>query len=136
MLRPDQGYKPGEQVFTSYGPKSDGELLLSYGFVCASGTNPHTSYKLRLSVDEGDPAFQDKQQSLQQHGLPASVQFPLKLSGMPSGLLQYAAFVDSQPSEPGEVQALGNYLFGEVRCCSWYAMIKIAHVSLIMLVDS
>ena len=114
VLRPDQKYKPGEQVFTSYGPKTDGELLLSYGFIPPLGTNPHDACRLRLNIDKTDPTYQQKLKSLEQHKLPASIQFPLKLSGLPTGLLQYAAFVDAQPSEPAEVEELGNYLFEQV----------------------
>ncbi|XLR27330.1 hypothetical protein S83_055230, partial [Arachis hypogaea] len=36
----DRPYQPGEQVFISYGKKSNGELLLSYGFVPREGANP------------------------------------------------------------------------------------------------
>ena len=114
VLRPDRAYKPGDQVFTSYGPKTDGELLLSYGFVSPPGANPNDARRLRLSVEEGDPTFQDKVQSLRQHDLPTSISFPLKLSGLPSGLIQYAAFVEAQPSDPAEVQQLADYLFGQV----------------------
>ena len=44
----------------------------------------------------------------------SSISFPLRLSGIPNGVLQYAAFVEAQPSEAGEVQVLGKYLFGQV----------------------
>lgn len=114
MLKPDRAYKAGDQVFTSYGPKTDGELLLSYGFVCPPGANPNDARRLRLAVEEGDPTYEDKLHSLRQHKLPTSISFPLKLSGLPSGFIQYAAFVEAQPSEPKEVQQLADYLFGQV----------------------
>ncbi|KAK9792693.1 hypothetical protein WJX73_002523 [Symbiochloris irregularis] len=113
VLKPDRAYKPGDQIFTSYGPKTDGELLLSYGFVCPPGANPSDACRLRLAVEESDPTYQDKLQSLRQHKLPTSISFPLKLSGLPSGFIQYAAFVEAQPSNPTEVQQLADYLFGQ-----------------------
>lgn len=54
VLRPDRSYAPGEQVFASYGQKSSGQLLLSYGFV--PETNPHEAVRVELTVDPDSPA--------------------------------------------------------------------------------
>jgi len=39
----------------SYGGKTGGELLLSYGFCPPSDTNPHEAYLLRLGMRADDP---------------------------------------------------------------------------------
>jgi len=56
-------------VFISYGKKSNGELLLSYGFVLKEGTNPNDSVELSLSLDKSDKCYKEKLEALQKHGL-------------------------------------------------------------------
>ncbi|KAJ0111346.1 hypothetical protein Patl1_01807 [Pistacia atlantica] len=67
----DQPYQPGEQVFISYGKKSNGELLLSYGFVPKEGTNPSDSVELPLSLKKSDKCYKEKLEALRKHGLSA-----------------------------------------------------------------
>ncbi|KAF6160931.1 hypothetical protein GIB67_007572, partial [Kingdonia uniflora] len=50
----DRPYQPGEQVFISYRKKSNGGLLLSYGFVPKEGTNPSDSADLSVSLNKTD----------------------------------------------------------------------------------
>ncbi|KAK7818765.1 ribulose-1 [Quercus suber] len=69
----DRPYQPGEQVFISYGKKSNGELLLSYGFVPKEGTNPSDSVEL-------------------------SQCFPIQITGWPMELMAYAFLAVSPPS--------------------------------------
>ncbi|KAK0590324.1 hypothetical protein LWI29_025386 [Acer saccharum] len=68
----DRQYQPGEQVFISYGRKSNGELLLSYGFVPREGTNPSDSVELSLSLKKSDKCYKEKLEALRKHGLSAS----------------------------------------------------------------
>lgn len=59
------------QVFISYGRKSNGELLLSYGFVPRQGTNPRDSVELPLSLKKSDKCYQEKLEALKKNGLSA-----------------------------------------------------------------
>lgn len=59
------------QVFISYGKKSNGELLLSYGFVPKEGSNPSDSVELLLSLKKSDKCYKEKLEALQKHGLRA-----------------------------------------------------------------
>lgn len=59
------------QVFISYGNKSNGELLLSYGFVPREGTNPSDSVELPLSLAKSDKCYKEKLEALRKHGLSA-----------------------------------------------------------------
>ena len=80
------------QVFVSYGEKTSGELLLSYGF-SPSTANPHDARELQLGLHPADPQRAAKGALLHSRGLQESVSFPLKLAGWPTGMLRYAAFV-------------------------------------------
>ncbi|KVI10625.1 Rubisco LS methyltransferase, substrate-binding domain-containing protein [Cynara cardunculus var. scolymus] len=79
----DRPYQPGEQVFISYGRKSNGELLLSYGFVPRQGTNPRDSVELPLSQC-----------------------YPLQVTGWPLELMAYAYLVVSPPSMIGKFEEM------------------------------
>ncbi|XP_057955305.1 ribulose-1,5 bisphosphate carboxylase/oxygenase large subunit N-methyltransferase, chloroplastic isoform X3 [Malania oleifera] len=94
----DRPYQPGEQVFISYGKKSNGELLLSYGFVPREGTNPSDSVELALSIKKSDKCYKEKMESLRKHGLSIVQCFPLRITGWPSELIAYAYLAVSPPS--------------------------------------
>lgn len=57
------------QVFISYGKKSNGELLLSYGFVPREGTNPNDKVELLLSLKKSDKCYKEKSEAMKKHGL-------------------------------------------------------------------
>ncbi|KAL3633666.1 hypothetical protein CASFOL_022428 [Castilleja foliolosa] len=92
----DRAYQP--DVFISYGKKSNGELLLSYGFVPREGTNPRDSVELSLSLKKSDKFYKDKSEALKKHGLSASQRFPLQVTGWPVELMAYAYLAVSPPS--------------------------------------
>ncbi|CAN4110131.1 unnamed protein product [Withania somnifera] len=94
----DRAYLPGEQVFISYGRKSNGELLLSYGFVPREGTNPSDSVELSMSLKKSDKCFKEKVEALKKHGLSASECFPIQVTGWPLELMAFAYLVVSPPS--------------------------------------
>ncbi|KAL8478021.1 hypothetical protein ACS0TY_030066 [Phlomoides rotata] len=94
----DRAYQPGEQVFISYGKKSNGELLLSYGFVPREGTNPSDSAELPLSLKKSDKCYKEKMEALKKHGLSTTQCFPLQITGWPLELMAYAYLVVSPPS--------------------------------------
>ncbi|CAH2054592.1 unnamed protein product [Thlaspi arvense] len=114
----DRPYQPGEQVFISYGNKSNGELLLSYGFVPREGTNPSDSVELAMSLRKNDECYKEKLDALKKHGLSAFVLidlsfvfvaavckiftgspqcFPVRITGWPLELMAYAYLVVSPP---------------------------------------
>ncbi|XLR35319.1 hypothetical protein S83_063219, partial [Arachis hypogaea] len=65
----DRPYQPGEQVFLSYGKKSNGELLLSYGFVPREDANPCDSVELSVSLKKFDQSYKEKLELLKKYGL-------------------------------------------------------------------
>ncbi|XP_004243586.1 ribulose-1,5 bisphosphate carboxylase/oxygenase large subunit N-methyltransferase, chloroplastic isoform X1 [Solanum lycopersicum] len=94
----DRAYLPGEQVFISYGRKSNGELLLSYGFVPKEGTNPSDSVEVSLALKKSDKCYKEKVEALKKHGLSASECFPVQVTGWPLELMAFAYLVVSPPS--------------------------------------
>ncbi|KAL0914844.1 hypothetical protein M5K25_015228 [Dendrobium thyrsiflorum] len=91
----DRVYQSGEQVFISYGKKSNGELLLSYGFVPKEGTNPNDSVELSLSLEKNDKCYNEKVDALRKHGLSTPQQFPLQITGWSLEMMAYAYLVVS-----------------------------------------
>ncbi|XVE72577.1 hypothetical protein DITRI_Ditri11bG0049400 [Diplodiscus trichospermus] len=94
----DRAYQPGEQVFISYGKKSNGELLLSYGFVPKEGTNPSDSVELPLSLKKSDKCYKEKLEALRKHGLSDSQCYPMQITGWPLELMAYAYLAVSPAS--------------------------------------
>ncbi|XP_050207052.1 ribulose-1,5 bisphosphate carboxylase/oxygenase large subunit N-methyltransferase, chloroplastic [Mercurialis annua] len=94
----DRQYQLREQVFISYGRKSNGELLLSYGFVPREGTNPSDSVELSLSLKKSDKCYKEKLAALKKHGLSASQCFPVRVTGWPVELIAFAYLAVSPPS--------------------------------------
>ncbi|XP_034701458.1 ribulose-1,5 bisphosphate carboxylase/oxygenase large subunit N-methyltransferase, chloroplastic [Vitis riparia] len=94
----DRTYQPSEQVFISYGKKSNGELLLSYGFVPREGTNPNDKVELLLSLKKSDKCYKEKSEAMKKHGLSTSQCFPIQITGWPLELMAYAYLVVSPPS--------------------------------------
>ena len=111
IFEPGRSYTPGEQVCVSYGQKTSGELLLSYGFLIPPETNPDDAYQLQIALDSDDSQYQSKLALLQQYGLSGKEEFPLRVTALPDGLLQYAAFVAAAPGRSDEIPVLGEYLF-------------------------
>ncbi|KAF5482635.1 hypothetical protein F2P56_003189 [Juglans regia] len=94
----DRPYEPGEQVYISYGKKSNGELLLSYGFVPKEGTNPSDSVELSLSLKKSDKCYKEKLEALRKYELSTSQCFPIQITGWPVELMAYAYLAVSPPS--------------------------------------
>ncbi|XAR55243.1 [Ribulose-bisphosphate carboxylase]-lysine N-methyltransferase [Bertholletia excelsa] len=98
VFKTDRPYEPGEQVFISYGKKSNGELLLSYGFVPREGTNPSDSVELLLSIKKSDKCYKEKLEALKKYGLSMSQCYPVQITGWPVELMAYAYLAVSPPS--------------------------------------
>ncbi|KAF6169162.1 hypothetical protein GIB67_038659 [Kingdonia uniflora] len=69
------------QIFISYGKKSNGELLLSYGFVPKEGTNTSDSADLSVSLNKTDVCYKEKLEVLRKHGLSAIFKYTKFLQG-------------------------------------------------------
>ncbi|XP_029129894.1 ribulose-1,5 bisphosphate carboxylase/oxygenase large subunit N-methyltransferase, chloroplastic isoform X2 [Cajanus cajan] len=102
----DRPYQPGEQVFISYGKKSNGELLLSYGFVPKEGANPSDSVELSLSLKKSDASYKEKLELLKKYGLSASQCFPIQITGWPLELMAYAYLAVSPSSMRGKFEEM------------------------------
>ncbi|KAL0034373.1 hypothetical protein WJX77_011688 [Trebouxia sp. C0004] len=76
-------------------------------------SNPNDAYLLEIALDEDDSQLQGKLAALQQYGLSARQQFPLKVNALPDGLLEYAAFIAATPGRSDEIPILAEYLFGK-----------------------
>jgi len=116
VLCVDADYQPGQQVYISYGDKTSGQLLLSYGFCPTPSTHPHEAYLLRLGLIQADPLYAMKARALSKRGLDADgPEWPLKLDGLPAGIVSWAAFraAGSAQTSESEVEALATTLFGE-----------------------
>jgi histone-lysine N-methyltransferase SETD3 len=102
------------QVYISYGQKTSGQLLLSYGFMPEPGANPHDACPLELTLAEDDPGRDAKLACLRQYGADATREFPLRLDALPQGLLLFAAFAQARPRDAAETMSLGRQLFEKV----------------------
>ena len=107
-LAPDRKYRPGEQVYASYGTRPSSELLISYGFAPQVGENPDDEYELVLGVDPEDRLAEEKAAALRGIGLSPVESFPLRLNGYPKQLLQYASFILCDPEDPKELPELAE----------------------------
>jgi hypothetical protein len=87
----DRSYKQMEQVFISYGPKSNADLLLLYGF--ALDRNPFNSVEVAVGLLEDDPLRAEKALFLKQSGQPEQMQVPLYNDRYPDELLQYLRLI-------------------------------------------
>lgn len=101
------------QVFISYGPKSSGELLLSYGFCPAPGSNPHDAAHMMFTMPAGDKLRQAKEQALAARGIPSSETFAVRIDALPAGLIPYLAFCSAELRSDSEVEQLAVQLFDE-----------------------
>eukprot|EP00892_Ulva_mutabilis_P009223 jgi/Ulvmu1/6673/UM030_0004.1 len=111
VLRADREYQPGDEAAASYGEKSSGQLLVTYGFVPFAGTNPHDAHELRLQVSAADEYRDEKAQILRDHGLRSEEVFPMQWAGWPAPLLPYAAFVECRPKDAADLAPLALMLF-------------------------
>jgi hypothetical protein len=87
----DRAYKKFEQVFISYGTKSNAELLLLYGF--ALDRNPYNSVDLSVALSaEDDPMYAAKLKWLQGRGMGSDAgraTYPLYSDRFPEELLRF-----------------------------------------------
>ncbi len=112
ILYADRGYRRMEQIYISYGPKSNAELLLLYGF--AVERNPFNSVDVTVSIaprtasfikelnDENipvDPLAEEKLQFLESVGRANTVDFPCYADRYPTEMLEYLRLMQMTPDD-------------------------------------
>jgi histone-lysine N-methyltransferase SETD3 len=107
----DRPYKQFEQVFISYGEKSNADLLLLYGF--ALERNPFNSVEISVGLSQEDPMYGQKKNYLDRSGRGlASVRFPLQGNRYPSELVDFLRLLLVEPEDLG-MQPLAQTDFNE-----------------------
>ncbi|RLU19316.1 hypothetical protein DMN91_007873 [Ooceraea biroi] len=71
-----RGFKKGEQIFISYGPRTNSDFFVHSGFVDMD--NKQDSFKLRLGISKADPLQKERIELLNKLYLPSVGEFPLK----------------------------------------------------------
>lgn len=112
ILYADRGYRQMEQVYISYGQKSNAELLLLYGF--ALERNPYNSVDVTVSISprtaavvaanegmgiEEDPLAQEKLDFLSSVGRGQTVDFPCYADRYPVEMLEYLRLMMMTPDD-------------------------------------
>jgi Rubisco LSMT substrate-binding/SET domain len=112
VLFADRGYRRFEQVYISYGPKSNAELLLLYGF--AVERNPFNSVDVTVSIaprtnsfvkelnDDRvpvDPLAEEKVAFLEAVGRDRTVDFPCYADRYPIEMLEYLRLMQMTPED-------------------------------------
>lgn len=111
VLRPDRVYEEGQQVYASYGDRSSGELLVSYGFVPPEAS-PSETVPIALAInDSNDPLADAKRAALRRRGLAGEISFPLRMGALPEGALEFAGFAAAELSSPEEAEQLAREAF-------------------------
>jgi len=113
ILFADRSYRRMEQVYISYGPKSNADLLLLYGFAVERnpfnsvdvtvGIAPRTeSFVKEIAEDdtlEVDPLAEEKLSFLESVGRDKMVDFPCYADRYPIELLQYLRLMQMTPED-------------------------------------
>jgi hypothetical protein len=112
ILYADRAYRQMEQVYISYGQKSNAELLLLYGF--ALERNPYNSVDVTVSISprtaavvaaneglgiEEDPLAQQKLDFLNSVGRGQTVDFPCYADRYPVEMLEYLRLMMMTPED-------------------------------------
>ena len=116
ILYADRGYRRMEQIYISYGPKSNAELLLLYGF--AVERNPFNSVDVTVSIaprtasfvkelsdkenDDTipiDPLGEEKAAFLEAVGRDKTVDFPCYADRYPVEMLEYLRLMQMTPED-------------------------------------
>jgi hypothetical protein len=100
ILYADRGYRKMEQIYISYGPKSNADLLLLYGF--ALERNPYNSVDVTVSINadsDSDPLAADKIAFLDKTGTDNTVDFPCYADRYPVEMLEYLRLMQMTPED-------------------------------------
>ncbi|KAJ1449053.1 hypothetical protein M885DRAFT_537049 [Pelagophyceae sp. CCMP2097] len=112
VIYADRAYRQYEQIFISYGPRPNAELLLLYGF--ALDRNPFNSVALVVGANAGeDPLFEEKKNFALAVGRDIeSTAFPLYADRFPDELLQFLRLACLTPEDlKGKRLADGDFSY-------------------------
>mmetsp|Transcript_11894 Transcript_11894/g.17743 ORF Transcript_11894/g.17743 Transcript_11894/m.17743 type:complete len:511 (+) Transcript_11894:62-1594(+) len=107
----DRSYKKMEQIYISYGPKSNSDLLLLYGF--ALDRNPFNSVEITVSLEQNDPLFGEKNDFLKRAGMPLTMSFPLYNDRYPDEAFQYMRLICFEKSDRDALGAIEDVEFAD-----------------------
>ena len=96
-LYADRAYARNDQIFISYGQKSNAELLLLYGFVV--DRNLYDEVELTVALGDDDALYAEKRAFLERQGLKTKMAFPLLIDRYSSELVQFLRLCCAQPSD-------------------------------------
>lgn len=108
-LYTDRPYSKMDQVFVTYGPKSNSELLVSYGFLVER--NPYDGVDLGAFPSMEDPLFEEKVAFLKTCGIDRPVDFPLYGDRYPMELIEFLRFCVCDKDQIGD--DFGNFVSDE-----------------------
>jgi len=86
----DRSYNKFDQIFTTYGPKTNLELLLLYGF--SSERNPFESYEIRVALSKSDPRYIQKLLFIKECEKTSEITFPIFFYQYPKELYEFMTF--------------------------------------------
>ncbi|GAX78136.1 hypothetical protein CEUSTIGMA_g5578.t1 [Chlamydomonas eustigma] len=113
VLVTDREYQEGQQVYVSYGQRSSGDIMLSYGFCPAPTFNPNQAYDMRVELNPKDSFLKAKEAALLEMGMSRSMSFPLRIDGFPKELVNYLAFKLYAPAQDSEIGDVARQIFLE-----------------------
>lgn len=96
-LYTDRPYSRMDQVFVTYGPKSNSDLLLLYGFV--TDRNPFDAVEIFVSLSDDDPLYHRKKEFVDESGVGSTATFPLYKDRYPMELIEFLRFCVSTEDE-------------------------------------
>ena len=115
VLYADRSYRKMEQIYISYGPKSNSDLLLLYGF--ALERNPYNSVDVTVSIksllggndnsnnsdddvsSSTDPLAEEKMEFLRKVKRDTTVDFPCYADRYPTEMLEYLRLMMMTPED-------------------------------------
>jgi hypothetical protein len=109
-LYTDRPYNKMDQVFVTYGPKSNAELLVSYGFLVER--NPYDAVDLATYPSTADPLYGEKVAFLASCGVDGPVDFPLYGDRYPMELIEFLRLCVCDADQIGSAD-FGNYVSEE-----------------------
>ena len=86
----DRSYNKFDQIFTTYGPKTNLELLVLYGF--SLERNPFEAYEIRVSLSKNDPKYFKKKNFIEECGKTSELTFPIFFYQYPKELYEFMSF--------------------------------------------
>jgi hypothetical protein len=98
----DRSYNKFDQIFTTYGPKTNLELLVLYGF--SIERNPFEAYEIRVSLSKNDPKYSFKKNFIEECGKTSEITFPIFFYQYPKELYEFMLFCLNADTEVADYE--------------------------------